>query len=362
MKLNATTEMEPISWPEFADLHPFAPGDDAAGSLRADRATWSGWLAEITGYAAVSLQPNAGSQGELAGLLAIRAYHRCRGRGAPRRLPDPGERARHQRGVGGDGRDAGGRGRRDRRSGNVDLADLHAKIDEHRDALAAIMVTYPSTHGVFEAAIARAVRGGARGRRPGLRRRREPERAGRAGPAGRVRRRRVAPEPAQDVLHPARRRRPGRRAGRGARAPGAVPAGRPRASTACACGAVSAAPCGSPGVLPISWAYIRMMGADGLRRATLTAVAAANYVARAARRALPGAVQRASDGLRRARVHPRPAADHQGDRRDRRRRGEAAGRLRLSRADDVVPGGRHADGGADRERGPRRDRPVLSTR
>ena len=131
-----------------------------------------------------------------------------------------------------------------------------------------------------------------------------------------------------------------------------LPGGRGRAV-----GPVSAAPYGSPGVLPISWAYLRMMGVDGLRRATLTAVAAANYVARRLGAALPGALRRGGRA-RRPRVHPRPAADHEGDRRDRRRRGQAAGRLRPARADDVVPGGRHADGRADRERGPRRDRPV----
>ena len=90
MKLNATTEMIPVTWPEFARLHPFAPAD-AGGGLRASSSReLEAWLAEITGFAAVSLQPNAGSQGEYAGLLAIRAYHRSRGDGAPRRLPDPG--------------------------------------------------------------------------------------------------------------------------------------------------------------------------------------------------------------------------------------------------------------------------------
>ena len=99
MKLNATTEMEPITWPEFADLHPFAPAEQAAGLPRADRASSRRWLAEVTGYDAVSLQPNAGSQGELAGLLAIRAYHRANGDERPRRLPDPVLGARHQRRV-----------------------------------------------------------------------------------------------------------------------------------------------------------------------------------------------------------------------------------------------------------------------
>ena len=109
MKLNATTEMEPVSLPGFADLHPFAPAEDATGYAELVEQLES-WLAEVTGYDRVSIQPNAGSQGELAGLLAIRGYHRANGDGAPQRLPDPVVRARHQRRVGGDGRHAGGRG------------------------------------------------------------------------------------------------------------------------------------------------------------------------------------------------------------------------------------------------------------
>ncbi len=98
MKLNATTEMEPITWPEFAHLHPFAPAAQTAG-YRELIAQLEGWLAEVTGYDAVSVQPNAGSQGELAGLLAIRGYHRERGEAAPRRVPDPVVGARHERRV-----------------------------------------------------------------------------------------------------------------------------------------------------------------------------------------------------------------------------------------------------------------------
>ena len=114
MKLNATAEMEAITWPEFADLHPFAPVEDAAGAARADRAAGVAGSPRSPATTAVSLQPNAGSQGELAGLLAIRAYHRSRGDDHRDRLPDPGVSARHQRGQRGDGRDAG-RGRRHRR-------------------------------------------------------------------------------------------------------------------------------------------------------------------------------------------------------------------------------------------------------
>ena len=114
MKLNATTEMEPVSLPGFADLHPFAPAEDAAG-YRQLVDDLEGWLAEVTGYDRVSIQPNAGSQGELAGLLAIRGYHRADGDGEPRRLPDPVVRARHQRRLGGDGRHEGRRGQGRRR-------------------------------------------------------------------------------------------------------------------------------------------------------------------------------------------------------------------------------------------------------
>ena len=207
MKLNATTEMVPISWPEFADIHPYAPVDQTAGYRRLiddlERR-----LAEITGYDAVSLQPNAGSQGEFAGLLAIRAYHRSRG-DAQRTvclIPSSahGTNAASAVMAGFDvvvvACDA---------HGNIDDADLAAKIDAAADRLGAIMVTYPSTHGVFEEGITELCRAvhDAGGQvyvdganlnalvgvaRPGC-----------------VRRRRQPFEPAQDVLHPARRRRPG---------------------------------------------------------------------------------------------------------------------------------------------------------
>ena len=123
-------------------------------------------------------------------------------------------------------------------------------------------------------------------------------------------------------------------------------------------GPISAAPYGSAGILPISWAYVRMMGAEGLTQATAVAVLAANYVAERLQRALPGALPRPQRPGR-ARVHPRPARAHQASGRQRRRRRQAADRLRLPRADDVLPGGGHADGRADRERGPARARPVL---
>ena len=222
MKLNAAAEMEAVSWPEFAGLHPFAPAGQAAGytELITDLERW---LAEITGYDAVSVQPNAGSQGELAGLLAIRAYHSARG-DAGRDIcliPESahgtnaasavlaglrvvvvkcGGRRRHRRRR--PGRQAGG----PRPPGGRDHADLPVHQRRVRGGRAG------------------GVRGGARRGRPGLRGRGQPERAGRAGPAGPVRRRRVAPQPAQDVLHPARRRRPRGRPGGGPGAPRPVPA------------------------------------------------------------------------------------------------------------------------------------------
>ncbi len=151
MKLNATAEMEAITWPEFADLHPFAPLDESEG-IRELIAQLEAYLVEITGYDAVSLQPNAGSQGELTGLLAIRAY--LRSRGEPGRdvclIPSSAHGTNAASAVmaglrvvvvGCD------------EQGDVDLADLRAKIAEHGDRLAALMITYPSTHGVFEQAV-----------------------------------------------------------------------------------------------------------------------------------------------------------------------------------------------------------------
>ncbi|TDC47106.1 glycine dehydrogenase (aminomethyl-transferring), partial [Micromonospora sp. KC207] len=152
MKLNATTEMEPVSWAEFAHIHPFAPPSQTAG-YRELITQLEGWLAEVTGYDAVSVQPNAGSQGELAGLLAIRAYHADRGQGHRDvcLIPSSAHGTNAASAV-----MAGMRvvvvGCDD--DGNVDLVDLDAKIDKHRGVLAAIMVTYPSTHGVYETGIA----------------------------------------------------------------------------------------------------------------------------------------------------------------------------------------------------------------
>jgi glycine dehydrogenase len=151
MKLNATTEMEPISYPGFANLHPFAPVEDAAGYLDLIEHLES-WLAELTGYAKVSIQPNAGSQGELTGLLAIRAYHESQGDDQRRICLIPSSA------HGTNAASATMAGLKvvvvkAAADGAVDLDDLRTKIIEHRHQLAAIMVTYPSTHGVFEESI-----------------------------------------------------------------------------------------------------------------------------------------------------------------------------------------------------------------
>ncbi|MFF4888606.1 aminomethyl-transferring glycine dehydrogenase [Micromonospora chersina] len=277
MKLNATTEMEPVTWPEFAHLHPFAPAEQTAG-YRELIAQLEGWLAEVTGYDAVSVQPNAGSQGELAGLLAIRAYHRQRGEGhrdvclIPSSAHGTNAASAVMAGmrvvvVGCDA------------DGNVDLVDLDAKIDKHRDALAAIMVTYPSTHGVYETGIAQlcakvhdaggqvyvdganlnALVGFAKPGRFGadvshLNLHKTfciPHGGGGPGVGPVAVRAHLAPFLPGDPL-------------------GAHDDGRP---------AISAANQGSAGILPIPWAYLRMMGAEGLARATGVAVLAANYVA-----------------------------------------------------------------------------------
>ena len=185
MKLNAAAEMEPITWPEFARQHPFSPASDTPG-LRKLIADLETWLTAITGYDAVSLQPNAGSQGEYAGLLAIQAYHAERGE------PDRDVCLIPSSAHGTNAASAALVGMRVvvvacRANGDVDLDDLRAKVAEHADRLSALMITYPSTHGVLRARHRRHLRGRARRRRSGLRRRRQPQRLGRPGPAGPLR-------------------------------------------------------------------------------------------------------------------------------------------------------------------------------
>ena len=203
MKLNATSEMIPVTWPEIGRVHPFAPADQWGG-YRALFDQLEAWLAEITGFSAVSLQPNSGAQGEYAGLLAIRAYHRAQRR-ASHGVPDPAERARHEPGVGGDGRHAGrrrrvgggwhDRSRRSAREGRGERrqprrADGHVSVDARR-----VRRGHP-----------RGLRDRSSPRRAGLHGRREHERAARPHAAVRDRRRRVSPQSAQDVLPGGRHR------------------------------------------------------------------------------------------------------------------------------------------------------------
>ncbi len=287
MKLNAATEMEAVTWPEFGGIHPFAPAADVDGYLELIDQLET-WLADVTGYDSVSLQPNAGSQGELAGLLAIRGYHRSRGdvQRTVCLIPQSAHGTNAASAV-----LAG-------MSvvvvacddlGNVDLDDLRLKIAEHADTLAALMVTYPSTHGVYEheiAAITQAVHdaggqvyvdGANLNALLGFARFGDfggdvshlnlhktfciPHGGG--GPG-------VGPVAAKAHLAPFL---PGHPLAQ--RADHYLGGGRVEHSG----GPVSAAPYGSPSILPISWAYVRMMGADGLTQATVAAVLAANYIA-----------------------------------------------------------------------------------
>ena len=278
MKLNAAAEMEPISWPEFARQHPFGPASDTPG-LRKLIADLEAWLIGITGYDAVSLQPNAGSQGEYAGLLAIQAYHGERGDSARDVCLIPSSA------HGTNAASAAMVGMRVvvvacRANGDVDLDDLRAKVAQHADRLSALMITYPSTHGVYEHDIAEIcaavhdvggqvyVDGANLNALVGL------ARPGRFG---------------GDVSHLNLHKTfciP-----HGGGGPGVGPVavrrhlapylpGHPLAKELPEQRTVSAAPYGSASILPITWAYIRMMGAAGLRAASLTAIASANYIAR----------------------------------------------------------------------------------
>ncbi|HKS99377.1 MAG TPA: aminomethyl-transferring glycine dehydrogenase [Rugosimonospora sp.] len=274
MKLNATAEMVPVTWPGFANLHPYAPAAQTEG-YRELVDQLCAWLAEVTGYDAVSVQPNAGSQGELAGLLAIRGYHRDRGEAhrdvclIPSSAHGTNAASAVMAGmrvvvVACDG------------DGNVDLADLERRVAEHADRLAAIMVTYPSTHGVYETAIAQICA-------------RVHEAGGQVYVDGANLNALLGfAKPGQfgaDVSHLNLHKTfciPHGGGGPGV-GPVAVRAhlaaylpGDPHSTDT---HAVSAAPLGSAGILPISWAYLRMMGPDGLAAATGAAVLAANYVA-----------------------------------------------------------------------------------
>jgi glycine dehydrogenase len=287
MKLNATSEMFPVTWPEFGKLHPFAPADQTKGYAKLFK-DLEKWLAEITGFAAVSLQPNAGSQGEYAGLLCIRAYHESRGEGhrniclipTSAHGTNPASAAMCGFKVVAVACDA---------SGNIDVADLKAKTAEHAANLAALMVTYPSTHGVFETSIrdigktihaagGQVYMDGANmnaqvgftspgfigadvchlnlhktfciphgGGGPGM------------GPIG-VAKQLVPFLPGHPVV--------------------CTRTGSQISDLKSQMGAVSAAPWGSASILVITWMYIRMMGPDGLTRATQFAILNANYIAK----------------------------------------------------------------------------------
>ena len=281
MKLNAATEMEAVTWPEFSSLHPFAPAEQSAGSRQLIKEL-SDWLIAITGYDAVSLQPNAGSQGEFAGLLAIRNYHDSRGDQARKicLIPSSAHGTNAASAVMAGMKvvviecDA---------EGNVSIEDLEAKIAAHSGEVAALMVTYPSTHGVFEVEISRIcalihdaggqvyVDGANLNALVGLAQPGKfgadvshlnlhktfciPHGGGGPGVGPVITRAHLAPflpNHPMDVL--------------------AGPATGP--------GPISAAPFGSASILPISWAYIRLMGGAGLTHATQVAILSANYIAR----------------------------------------------------------------------------------
>ena len=291
MKLNATAEMFPISWPEISKLHPFAPVEQAAGYLQIFRQL-EDWLAEITGFAAVSLQPNAGSQGEFAGLLAIREHHASRGE-AHRNvclIPTSAHGTNPASAVMAGFKVVSVACLKD---GDIDLADLRAKADEHARDLAALMVTYPSTHGVFEATIREIcdivhahggqvyMDGANLNAQVGLCRPGDygadvchlnlhktfciPHGGGGPGmgPIG-VAKHLVPYLPSKEVAHASRLQ------------PENAQAGGMRYSV----GPVAAAPWGSASILTITWMYIRMMGAEGLKRASAVAILNANYMAK----------------------------------------------------------------------------------
>ena len=279
MKLNSVTEMEAVTWPEFANLHPFAPKEDVAGYLTAIEQL-SEWLCDITGYDAVSLQPNAGSQGELAGMLAIRGYHLSRGDTQRKVCLIPSS----AHGTNGASAVLAGFnvtvvGCDD--DGNVDLAELKTKIAEAGDQLGAIMITYPSTHGVYEHDVREVCElvhaGGGQVYIDG---------ANTNAVVGYAK----FGEFGGDVSHLNLHKTFCIPHGGGGPGVGPVAA---RAHLAeflpghqmsqvelTNQGPVSAAPFGSPSILPISWAYVHMMGEQGLQDATANAVLNANYVAR----------------------------------------------------------------------------------
>ena len=298
MKLNATSEMIPITWPEFASLHPFAPHEQLQGYQELDEQLRA-WLCQATGYAGISLQPNAGSQGEYAGLLTIRAYHEAHSQGhrniclIPSSAHGTNPASAHMAGlqVVVTACDA---------QGNVDLADLKAKCEQHSANLAAVMITYPSTHGVFETSVKElCALVHSHGGRVYVDGANMNALVGVAAPG----------EFGGDVSHlnlhktfciphggggpgvgpvcvvadlvpylPGHATYEATAAATGHPKQGATPSGGSAVRAATSVGAISAAPLGNAAVLPISWMYCRMMGPEGLQAATEVAILSANYI------------------------------------------------------------------------------------
>jgi glycine dehydrogenase len=280
MKLNATTEMCPVTWPEFAHLHPFVPLDQTKGYQRLFQQLES-WLAEITGFSAVSLQPNAGSQGEYTGLLVIRAYHHSRGDHHRDVCLIPGS----AHGTNPASAVLAGMNVvvvRTDENGNIDLEDLRQKAAKHKEKLAALMVTYPSTHGVFEEAICEICQI-------------VHENGGQVYLDGANLNALVGiSKPGEfgaDVCHLNLHKTFCIPHGGGGPGMGPICTAEhlspflpghsivPGVGGKQAIGAVSSAPWGSPSILPISYAYIAMMGEAGLTKATQVAILNANYIA-----------------------------------------------------------------------------------
>ncbi|MFN3297537.1 aminomethyl-transferring glycine dehydrogenase [Caldimonas sp.] len=279
MKLNATSEMIPITWPEFAHIHPFAPQDQLQGYAQLNEQLCA-WLSQATGYAGISLQPNAGSQGEYAGLLIIQAYHEARGQGhrniclipesAHGTNPASAQMAGMQVVV-----------TKCDADGNVDLEDLRAKCEQYSERLACVMITYPSTYGVFETRVKELCElVHAHGGRVYVDGANMNALVGVAAPG----------EFGGDVSHLNLHKTFCIPHGGGGPGVGPVcvvadlvpflPAHRSAGlGSDSQVGAVSAAPLGNAAVLPISWMYVRMMGAEGLKAATETAILSANYIA-----------------------------------------------------------------------------------
>lgn len=281
MKLNATTELVPVSWPEISKLHPFAPTEQATGLIEMIH-DLEKKLCDITGFAAVSLQPNAGSQGEYAGLLVIRKYHQSRGQGhrdiclipSSAHGTNPASAAMVNMKVVVVGCDA---------QGNVDIEDLRTKAHQHKDNLAALMITYPSTHGVFEEGVVDICKiihdCGGQVYMDG---------ANMNALVGMCRPGAFGPDVSHMNLHKTFS------IPHGGGGPGVGPIGvgahlapfLPKHSLVPECGpkdgitATTSAPWGSASILPIPWAYITMMGAEGLRKATLVSILSANYIAK----------------------------------------------------------------------------------